>query len=143
MAFKWIILIMTFTLYYASASESIAIIKSVQGEAFIKRNQSIITIHKGEDILSSDIIQTKTNATVGLSFNDGTLISVGPKSTLVIEEYLFDPYKSNYRFDLSLKKGTAAFESGKIGKLAPEKVHFKVSQGVIGIRGTKFLVEAE
>jgi len=44
---------------------------------------------------------------------------------------------------VTLPKGTIVFESGKIGKLAPEKVTIKVPQGIIGIRGTKFIVEAE
>lgn len=80
---------------------------------------------------------------MGISFNDGTRIAIGSKSILVIDNYLFAPSRKDFRFDLSLQKGTAVFESGKISKLAPEKVHFKVPQGVIGIRGTKFVVEAE
>jgi hypothetical protein len=142
MILKSLFLIVAIVLY-ASASEPVAIIKNVQGDVFVKRNQMLIPTQKGDSIFQSDILQTESNGLIGLSFNDGTILSVGPKSTLVIEEYLFDPYKSAYRFDLNLQKGTAVFESGRIGKLARDKVHFKVPQGVIGIRGTKFLVEAE
>jgi len=44
---------------------------------------------------------------------------------------------------LDLKKGKAVFSSGKIGKLSPKSVKFRIPTGVIGIRGTKFAVEAK
>ncbi|NOX16251.1 MAG: FecR domain-containing protein [Epsilonproteobacteria bacterium] len=51
--------------------------------------------------------------------------------------------KNKFAFDLNMKKGLASFESGKIGKLAPKVVHFRVPEGTIGIRGTKFYVEVK
>lgn len=127
----------------AVASESVAFIKSVKGDATIKRENSVIPIHSGVALFSNDILQTGSDGAIGISFNDGTRIALGSKSILVIDDYLFAPSRKDFRFDLNLQKGTAVFESGKISKLAPEKVHFKVPQGIIGIRGTKFVVEAE
>lgn len=127
----------------AIASESVAFIKNVQGDAIIKRENTAIPAKKGLALFSNDILQTGADGAMGISFNDGTRIAVGTKSILVIDDYLFAPSQKEFRFDLNLQKGTAVFESGKISKLAPEKVHFKVPQGVIGIRGTKFVVEAE
>ncbi len=140
--FKSFLFVMIFSLS-AVASESVAFIKSAQGDAIIKREKLVIPAQKGAALYSNDILQTGANGSMGLSFNDGTRIALGSKSILMIDEYLFAPSRKDFRFDLNLQKGTAVFESGKISKLAPEKVHFKVPQGVIGIRGTKFLVEAE
>lgn len=139
---KTFFIVMIFSLS-VMASESVAFIKSTQGNVVIKRENTAIPAQKGAALFSNDILQTGANGMMGLSFNDGTCIPLGSKSVLVIDEYLFAPSRKDFRFDLNLQKGTAVFESGKISKLAPEKVHFKVPQGVIGIRGTKFLVEAE
>ena len=128
---------------FAEASESVAFIKSVQGDATINREKISLIAKKGEKLYAHDVIQTGSKGGVGLSFNDGTRISIGAKSVLELDEYIFDPSKKAFRFDLSLHKGSAVFESGRIGKLAPEKVSFKVPQGVVGIRGTKFVVEVE
>ncbi|MFY9143578.1 FecR family protein [Sulfuricurvum sp.] len=125
------------------ASDEVALIKSIQGDVILKRGKEIVPAQKGGVLLEHDIIQTGTKGLIGLSFLDGTLLSVGPKSLLEIDEYLFAPSRKKFAFDVTLHKGTAAFESGRIGKLAPEKVHFKISQGIVGIRGTKFVVEAE
>lgn len=139
---KFLIFIMIFSLS-AVASESVAFIKSVQGNAIVKRDNTVVLAQKGVSLFSNDVLQTGSDGAIGISFNDGTRIALGSKSILVIDDYFFAPSQKDFRFDLSLQKGTAVFESGKISKLAPEKVHFKVPQGVIGIRGTKFVVEAE
>ncbi|MDD2837536.1 MAG: FecR domain-containing protein [Sulfuricurvum sp.] len=142
MILKSIVILMMMTLS-VFASEAVAFIKNVRGETVVKRENAILPAEKGEQLLRRDVIQTGATGTLGVSFNDGTRVSVGPKSVLVIDDYLFQPSEKVFRFDLTLQKGTAVFESGKIGKLAPEKVNFRVPQGVIGIRGTKFVVEAE
>ncbi|MDD3596712.1 FecR domain-containing protein [Sulfuricurvum sp.] len=142
MILKSIVILMMMTLN-VFASEAVAFIKNVRGETVVKRENAILPAEKGEQLLRRDVIQTGATGTLGVSFNDGTRVSVGPKSVLVIDDYLFQPSEKVFRFDLTLQKGTAVFESGKIGKLAPEKVNFRVPQGVIGIRGTKFVVEAE
>ncbi len=142
MGMKALVLIFIFSLS-VMASESVAFIKSIKGDVNIKRESGLIQAKKGEKLFSHDVIHTGEKGGIGLSFNDGTRISVGEKSVLEIDDYLFDPSKKAFRFDLSLRKGSAVFESGRIGKLAPEKVSFKVPQGVVGIRGTKFLVEVE
>lgn len=126
-----------------SAAEAVAFVKSIQGESSLKRENDLRPLQKGEKLYPHDVIQTAQKSTVGISFNDGTRIALGSKSTFSIDEYLFEPAANKFRLNVSLNKGSAVFESGKIGKLAPEKVSFKVPQGIVGIRGTKFLVEAE
>ncbi|MDD2370151.1 MAG: FecR domain-containing protein [Sulfuricurvum sp.] len=123
--------------------ESIAIAKNVKGTVQVKRDGTYLNVVKGSDLQAGDILQTSDNSAVGLTFNDGSVLSIGAKSMMELNKYLFKPSSNEYDFDVTLKKGTAAFESGKIGKLAPQKVAFRVPQGSIGIRGTKFLVDVE
>lgn len=126
-----------------SASDEVALIKTTQGEVSVKRGSEILAVKKGDVLLEHDVVQTGEKGMIGLSFNDGTLISVGAKSIFSVDAYLFAPAQKKFVFDVMLHKGTAAFESGRIGKLAPQKVRFKTTQGIIGIRGTKFVVEVE
>lgn len=138
-----IIVIIGLSIVASASSEVVAFVKSVEGESVLKRDNEAFSIKKGMQLFEQDIIETGSTGKVGLSFNDGTAIALGVKSVLVIDSYLFNPAQKKFAFDVELKKGVSVFESGKIGKLAPEKVNFKVRQGVIGIRGTKFLVEVE
>lgn len=125
------------------AAEKVAFIKNMKGEASIKRESGIIVVNTGDPLFAHDVITTGDKSTLGISFNDGSRVSVGPKSVFTIDDYMFVPSNKEFRFDVTLHKGTSVFESGRIGKLAPEKVNFRVPQGVVGIRGTKFVVEVE
>jgi len=120
---------------------SVAIVKKATGEVEIKRNKKIITIKIGSNLEDGDIIMTKSNSSVGITFDDGTLLSLGAKAIFVINKFKVKPSKKRYNVDLELKKGRAMFKSGKVGKLAPKSVKFRIPAGVIGIRGTAFVVE--
>lgn len=124
-------------------SDGIAIVKSLKGNVLIKEGSAYKPVQKGAYLRSGDILQTADESSVGVAFNDGTVISLGPKSLFVVNQYRFKPSANEYDFDMTLSRGTAAVETGKIGKLAPQNVSFKIPQGSVGIRGTKFIVEVE
>jgi hypothetical protein len=124
-------------------SENIAIVKNVKGSVLAKHEGVYAKVEKGASLQSGDVLQTSDNSSVGMAFNDGTVVALGPKSLFVVNKYRFKPSESEYDFDMTLSKGTAAVETGKIGKLAPKNVSFKIPQGSVGIRGTKFIVEVE
>jgi len=136
-----------FLLFIISASllfaSGIAIVKKIGGDAFVKRNDHIISLKAGDQLYEGDMLITKKNGKIGIIFDDGTLLSLGENSKLSINKYIFKPANNNFDINLDMKKGLAAFESGKIGKLSPKSVKFKIPEGTIGIRGTKFLVEVK
>jgi hypothetical protein len=138
-----ICLIMLLYVSAVQAHEPIATVKSVSGQAEVLRNGSILVAQSGLDLLEADTLTTATNSTVGISFMDGTRISLGPASEMEITAYRFAPINKDYAFDIHFRKGTAVYSSGRMGKLAPETVHFRTPQAVLGIRGTTFLVRVE
>ena len=97
----------------------------------------------GQKIHEKDVIVTKNSSSVGVIFEDGTIVALGENSVLSVDKYLFKPAKNQFLVDMDMQKGTASFESGKIGKLAPKSVKFRVPEGTVGIRGTKFYVEVK
>ena len=119
----------------------IAIVKTIKGTVSVKRSYSISAIKVGDFLNEDDILITEQDSSVGLIFTDGTKLSLGAKSYIVLEKYIFEPKTKQFAFDLNMSKGKALFESGKFGKVAPEAVKFKVPQGIIGIDGTKFYVK--
>jgi len=124
-------------------SNDIAIVKKTSGEVFAKRSKNLQVLSIGDKLQVGDILMTKSSSSIGILFDDGTSLSLGSNSILSIDKYVFKPAKKEFLFDINMQKGLATFESGKIGKLAPEAVKFKVPEGIIGIRGTKFYVEVK
>ncbi len=124
-------------------SKDIAIVKKISGEVTAKRAQKMVSLIIGQKIQEGDLIVTKSSSDIGMIFEDGTILALGENSVLSVDKYLFKPASNEFLVDMDMKKGTASFESGKIGKLSPESVKFRVPEGTIGIRGTKFYVEVK
>ena len=94
-------------------------------------------------ILLNDFKRTGKHGAVGIIFIDDTILSLGPKTELILDEYVFAPQKSKLSMVINMIKGTASYFSGIIGKQSPESVKFKTPDATIGIRGTKFLVKVD
>lgn len=124
-------------------ASDIANIKSLKGNAIIKRDNTEIVANLNKNLKQNDLIITKDKSSLGIVFYDGTIITLGENSIFSINQYLFNPTKKKFSFDFKLHKGTSSFESGKIGKLSPQSVKFRIPDGIIGIRGTRFYVEVK
>jgi len=124
-------------------AKDIAIVKKMTGEVSVKRVDQTVLLAIGQKIQEGDLIVTKSNSDIGMIFEDGTIIALGENSSLSVDKYLFKPATNEFLVDMDMQKGIASFESGKIGKLSPESVKFRVPEGTVGIRGTKFYVEVK
>ncbi len=124
-------------------SYEVAYIKNLDGDVLIKRNEKEVILDIGSKLKIGDLILTKKESSIGIIFEDGTVLTIGENSIFKINNYIFKPLEKKFDFDIELTKGKSSFESGKIGKLAPQSVKFKIPEGIIGIRGTKFFVEVD
>ncbi|WP_458700252.1 FecR domain-containing protein [Sulfurospirillum sp. 1307] len=137
------ILLTFFLMLSFTFGANVAIVKKANGEVFAKRGEKLENLSVGDKLQNGDILITKASSSIGVLFDDGTALSLGSNSLLSIDKYIFKPAKNEFDFDINMKKGLASFESGKIGKLKPSAVKFRVPEGTIGIRGTKFYVEVK
>jgi len=132
-------LLMMNTLLFAS----VGIVKNTTGEVEVKRDGKAMKIKPGFTLENGDIVMTKSKSSIGITFDDGSVLSLDEKAIFVINKFKVEPEKKEFDVDLLLKKGKAVFSSGRVGKLAPKSVKFRIPEGIIGIRGTKFAVEVK
>jgi len=137
------LLLITLFCINVQADSGIAIVKSTKGDVTLKRADETSMLWPGARLQVGDIIITESNSRVGIIFNDGSILSLEENSFFRVKDFVFKPIEKKFRFNLFLENGAALFESGKIGKLAPENFKFEIPEGTIGIRGTKFLVEVK
>jgi hypothetical protein len=121
----------------------IAIIKSVSGDVTVVRKEERFRAEPGTQLQQLDVIISGADSTAGVTFVDGTLLSIGPSSHVDLQQYLFEPIEQQYDFSVYLKKGRAVYSSGRIGKLAPEKIKVNTPRATLGIRGTRFIVSVD
>ena len=94
----------------------------------------------GEPIYLNDEITTPAGASLQVLLRDQTVFSIGPNSTLVFDEFIFDPTASDeLALTASVKKGTFKFISGKISKLKPGAMTLKLPNATASVRGTSVL----
>lgn len=127
----------------ALAVEPVGIVKSVVGDVYLKNATSSMKAVANMRLNEGDRIQTGSKSSVGLIFKDDTVVSLGPKSEMAVDEFLFDPANEQLSFVTRLVKGTFSFVSGQVAKLAPEKVKIETPDATLGVRGTKFLVKVD
>jgi hypothetical protein len=128
---------------FADTSPTIATVQKVSGTATVVRQGRTISAQIGLEIYQNDTLRTGRDGAIGVVFNDDTLLSLGPESILVIDEFVFAPTQGNFSIAVRMLKGTVAYFSGLISKLAPESAHIETPTSSIGIRGTKFVVRVE
>lgn len=133
------ILTLTCGLSVANAGD----IQNISGNVTIQRQNAQLTPAVGDMLQAQDIIKTGPDGTIGISFADGTRLSLGASSELLLEDYLFAPAENKFAFGVYLVKGTAAYITGQLGKLAPSAVKFSTPQATVGIRGTSFAIKVE
>jgi len=123
-------------------SECIGIVKSVTRNVFFIRDGEMIQAAVNMKIMARDAIKTGPDGSVGFILKDDTVISMGPESQIVIDEFSFDPAGKNMSFIARMLHGTISYFSGQIAKLSPESVRFETPVATIGMRGTHFLVKS-
>lgn len=121
----------------------VAFFKKISGDVFIKRGENIVTTAEGDPIFKSDVLITKVGSSAGIVFEDGTTIAVDQNTECNIKDYVFEPETNAYAFDLYFKKGKAIYNSGRIGKLAPDKVSLETPHAIVGTRGTHFIIKVD
>jgi hypothetical protein len=118
-------------------------IKVSKGEVQIERDGKRLPAPVGAVILARDTVKTGPDGSVGITFQDNSLLSAGPNSELVIERFVFDSTTHKGEFDTALKKGTLAVVSGKIVKQSPDAMRVKTPAAIMGVRGTEFVVKVD
>ena len=135
--------IMIFTSGKETFAGAIGIVQKVGGTATLVRQEGTLSATIGLEVHQNDTLRTGPDGSIGVVFNDDTMLSLGPDSVLVIDEYIFAPGQGKFSLVIRMLKGTAAYLSGLISKLSPESARFKTPTASIGIRGTKFVMRVK
>jgi hypothetical protein len=128
----------------AQAEKQVAgFIKTVQGSGQIVRAETTMPARVGAVLHVNDAVTTDEKSAIGIMLEDDTILSLGPNSRLELGDFAFAPQEENFAVALRLLKGSFAYMSGVIARLAPDKVRIETPDAVIAVHGTSFLVKVE
>ena|ERR1700741_2537890 len=140
---RWLVILAAATFAAASYADDVGQIKNLRGAVHVERDGQKLAATSGMGVRQSDVLVTGADGSVGVTFLDNSLLSIGPGSTLAIDRYSFDSTTHDGHFDASLKRGTLAVVSGRIVKRSPEAMRVRTPSAIMGVRGTEFVVKVE
>jgi hypothetical protein len=121
-----------------SACAEIGSVTESTGTAIIKRGKDTIQIAKGTEIKVNDKVETK-NGKVKIVFKDDTNVTVTESSSLIIDDFVYDPKSGAGKLGLKAAAGTVRYVSGSIAK-DPKNVKINTPTAAIAVRGTDFVM---
>lgn len=124
-------------------SSYVGIVRSVSNEASVLRNHTPIPAETNMKVMNGDVLKTGPDGSLGLIFEDDTIVSMGPASEFIIQDFAFSPAEKKLSLLIKMIQGTFAFLSGQLTKLAPDSVHLETPDATIGMRGTHVLIQID
>jgi len=116
-------------------------IKVVSGDAVIVRGNGTVPAQNGLAVYPSDSLRTGKDGRVGITLSDDTQVSIGPGSEVKLDSFVFEPGQGQLALVIKFIRGTAAYVSGQIAKIAPDAVRLETPAAIVGVRGTTLAVE--
>ena len=139
-----VMLVVIFLVPSAYAADSPAgYLKTVKGTACVIRQGETIPAVVGDRVFKDDTLRTGPDGSLGITFMDDTVMSMGPESEVVLNDFEFSPAEGRMSIFTRMLKGTVVYLSGIIAKLSPDTVRFETPVANIGLRGTRFAVKVE
>jgi hypothetical protein len=89
------------------------------------------TLSEGADVYSRETVRAGDTGKTDLRFRDSSNLSVGPKSSVRLDKFVYDPNTSTGSVAIQATRGTFRFVAGSQGG----SYQIKTPYGTLGVRG--------
>ena len=113
----------------AVAGGTIGVVRTASGDATVTRGETSLPADPGLKIMVGDTLGTGRDGSLGVILLDDSTLSIGPGSRLVLRSFQFSPSEGKFDLVARISRGTMAYLSGLIGKLAPETAPIRNPHG--------------
>ena len=133
-----LLLTISILLFSTSAYGAIGNVMKHKGNASVERSGKSTVLERGSEIEFKDNVRTG-KGNVGIKFVDDTNVAVSAHSSLVIDEFVYDPNsRKGSKLVMNIALGTVRYASGNIAKLSNQNVDIRTPTARIGVLGTAF-----
>ena len=117
----------------ALAAQKIGTAAAVKNRATGTIGGETRTLKSGLGVFKNERVDTSGNSTAQLIFSDETALTIGPNSSVTLDEFVYDPDKNTGKTVINATKGAFRFISGSSN---PRSYKIKTPVGTMGVRGT-------
>jgi FecR protein len=124
----------------AQADEpSIGSVATLRGEASVTRHNDVSALKVDDAIFKGDVLQTSSDGTLGITFDDNTTFTLEPNSRIAIDNFVYQDSGASNAALFNITRGTVAFIASKVAKTG--HMNIETPEATLGIRGTTGIVE--
>lgn len=127
----------------AAPNDAIGTVRSSSGDVQIERSGQHVAAVPGMAVRQVDRIVTGRGGAVSLSFADASVLSAGPYTVLVLNQYRFDPQTGRGNFYVSLKRGALSAIAGRLVEQSPGSMLVRTPTALLAVRGTEFVARVD
>jgi hypothetical protein len=88
------------------------------------------------DVFFRDRCHSGEGARLQATLKDGAQLTLGENATLVVDQFVYDPFRSRGELSLRVVKGAFLYVGGRVEGLTGAKVRIQTPAAAIGVRGT-------
>ncbi|MDH2405224.1 FecR domain-containing protein [Bradyrhizobium sp. SSUT18] len=122
-----------------AAVEPIGNVATVTGIATVIRDRNSYPLRVRDDIYLNDVVQTSSNSSLGITFNDATTFNLSASAKITIDNYVYEDGGKQNAGVFDIGKGTVAFVAAAVAKTGDMKI--TTPTATLGIRGTTGVVD--
>ncbi|WP_245327052.1 FecR domain-containing protein, partial [Bradyrhizobium sacchari] len=122
-----------------AAIEPIGNVATVTGIATVIRDKNSYPLRVRDDIYLNDVVQTSSNSSLGITFNDATTFNLSASAKMTVDNYVYEDGGKQNSAIFDIGKGTVAFVAAAVAKTGDMKI--ATPTATLGIRGTTGVVD--
>lgn len=122
-----------------TAVEPIGNVATVTGIATVIRDKNSYPLRVRDDIYLNDVVQTSSNSSLGITFDDATTFNLSASARITIDNYVYEDGGKQNSAIFDIGKGTVAFVAAAVAKSGDMKI--TTPTATLGIRGTTGVVD--
>ena len=131
---KWLLIFLPIV-----ANAQVGSISELRGIGEVLRQDSEDSLEAELELSIDSMDNVRTgNGRLSVTFLDDSTVSLTERSSIVIDDFVFDPDPSRSRLALNMASGTARFLTGALGRINRENINIRTPVATIAIRGTDF-----
>lgn len=131
---KWLLIFLPI-----AANAQVGSISELRGIGEVLRQDSEDSLEAELELSIDSMDNVRTgNGRLSVTFLDDSTVSLTERSSIVIDDFVFDPDPSRSRLALNMASGTARFLTGALGRINRENINIRTPVATIAIRGTDF-----
>ena len=134
------LLLSLFSFSIGIANEFIGVVAVGVGNISNQKNEKLIT---GSKIYFGDTIIVSEQSNAQILLLDETALTIGEKSELTIDDFVYDPQTKVGKIVSNIKVGTVRVITREIIKQNHENLEVNIPTGSVGARGSVFFVVTE